>query len=381
MKKGLCIFVFFVGVLPIIQAFMVKPPTDPKPPAWGFFAHQRINRLAVFTLPPEMITFYKFYIVYLTENAINPDARRYAVKGEAPRHFIDVDVYDHQYNDSAVYKMPRNWKDAVKKHTEDTLQAYGIVPWHINFMKYRLTKAFKNREATKILRLSAEIGHYIADANVPLHTTENYNGQLTNQKGIHGFWESRLPELYSDNYNYFVGKAKYIKKPQQAAWQAVINAHEALDSVLRFERELTKRFSADKKYTIDERNGSNIRTYSKKFSKAFHDKLAGQVERRMRASIKMVGDFWYTCWVDGGQPDLSKMLDKKYIEEERKRLEKERKKWQEQQQQKKLKIRSHEAVLRHQIHQLPHHRCCHSYARYYTYLRKKMQDSNKSLKR
>lgn len=380
MKKSLCFFIFLFLLLPVTHSFIVKPVSAPQP-VWGFFAHQRINRLAVFTLPPEMITFYKYYIVYLTENAINPDARRYAVKGEAPRHFIDVDVYDRQYNDSAVYKMPRRWKDAVKKHTEDTLQAYGIVPWHVNFMKHRLTNAFKNRDAANILRLSAEIGHYIADSNVPLHTTENYNGQLTNQHGIHGLWESRLPELFSDNYNFFIGKASYVKKPLQAAWQAVINAHEALDSVLTFERKLTQRFSADKKYTIEERNGSNVRTYSKKFSDTFHQMLSGQVERRMRASIKMVGDFWYTCWVDSGQPDLSKMLDPKYVEQEKKRLEEERKKWREQQQNNKIKTRAHEMALQHKINQLPHGRCCHSYARYYAYLRKKMQHSNKNTKR
>ena len=366
--------------LPLLHGFIVRPTPAPKP-AWGFFAHQRINRLAVFTLPPEMITFYKNFIVYLTENAINPDARRYAVKGEAPRHFIDVDVYDRQYNDSAVYKMPRRWKDAVAKHTEDTLQAYGIVPWHVYVMKMRLTRAFKSRDAANILRLSAEIGHYIADSNVPLHTTENYNGQLTNQKGIHGFWESRLPELFSDDYNFFVGKAQYIKKTQQAAWQAVINAHEALDSVLKFERVLTKKFSADKKYTIEERSGSNVRTYSKQFSAAFHNMLAGQVERRMRASIKMVGDFWYTCWVDGGQPDLTKLLNKKYLEQENKRLEEERRKWREQQQNNKIKTRAHEMAFGQKIMQMPHSRCCHSYARYYAYLRKKMQDSNKKAKR
>lgn len=380
MKKSLYFFIFLFFLFPVTQGFIIKPVPAPQP-IWGFFAHQRINRLAVFTLPPEMITFYKYYIVYLTENAINPDARRYAVKGEAPRHFIDVDVYDKQYNDSAVYKMPRRWKDAVKKHTEDTLQAYGIVPWHVNFMKHRLTNAFKNRDAASILRLSAEIGHYIADSNVPLHTTENYNGQLTNQHGIHGFWESRLPELFSDNYNFFVGKASYVDRPLQAAWQAVINAHEALDSVLTFERKLTQRFAADKKYTIEERSGSNVRTYSKKFSNAFHQMLSGQVERRMRASIKMTGDFWYTCWVDGGQPDLSKMLDPKYVEQEKKRLEEERKKWREKRQNNKIKTRAHEVALQHKINQLPHGRCCHSYARYYVYLRKKLKHANKNTKR
>jgi hypothetical protein len=28
---------------------------------------------------------------------------------------------------------------------------------------------------------------------------------LTNQKGIHGFWESRVPELFAEDYDYLVG--------------------------------------------------------------------------------------------------------------------------------------------------------------------------------
>lgn len=310
--------------------------------AWGFFAHQRINRLSVFTLPPEMMKFYKYYIDYLTENAVNPDKRRYAVEGEAPRHYIDVDIYDPLYNDSAVYKLPRYWSQAVAKHGEDSLQAYGIVPWHIQTMKYRLTEAFKRKDAKEILRLSADLGHYIGDANVPLHTTENYNGQMTNQIGIHGFWESRLPELFSDNYDFFVGQAQYLENTQLEAWNAVTYAHEALDSVLTFERELTNSFSADKKYTFDERNGITVRTYSRDFSRAYHQMLLGQVERRMKASIKMVGDMWFTAWVDAGQPDLDLLLDKDIRQELDKELEKQKEEWKQQQ---KLKSRDHESFV------------------------------------
>jgi hypothetical protein len=32
--------------------------------------------------------------------------------------------------------------------------------------------------------------------------------------------------------------------------------------------------------------------------------LDNQVERRMKASIKMISDIWFTAWVDAGQPDL-----------------------------------------------------------------------------
>lgn len=280
-----------------------------KKPTWGFFAHQKINRLAVFTLPPEMITFYKHHIQYITENAVNPDRRRYAVDYEAPRHYIDLDVY----GDSAVYKIPRYWNEAIEEYTEDTLQAYGIVPWHVHFVTYQLTEAFKENNAEDILKYSADLGHYIADANVPLHTTENYNGQLTGQYGIHGFWESRLPELYSKDYDFFIGKAEYVDNTQIAIWDAVKDAHLALDSVFGFEKKLTEQMADDTKYSSELRGNVNMKVYSRDFSKGYHKMLSGQVERRMRNSIKMVGDYWFTAWVNAGQPDLDVLIEERAI--------------------------------------------------------------------
>jgi hypothetical protein len=303
--------------------------------AWGFYAHQHINKMAVFILPTEMIGFYKHHINYISSSAINPDKRRYIVKGEAPRHYIDLDVY----GDSALQVVPQRWDDAVKKYSEDTLMAHGIVPWHIYKMKLRLTRAFQERNAKDILKYSAEIGHYIGDAHVPLHTTRNYNGQLTNQHGIHGFWESRLPELFAGSYNYMVGGASYIRDPQKAAWQAVASSHHALDSVLLFEKQLSAQFSEDKKYSFEQRGNTLIKVYSREYAQAYSNLLSGQVERRMRASIKMIGDFWFTCWVDGGQPDLNKLLRHKFTPEEWKEVEKEQQEWEK----KKLNVRPHES--------------------------------------
>jgi hypothetical protein len=289
---------------------------------WGFFAHQRINRLAVFSLPPEMIGFYKKHIRYITENAVNPDRRRYAVDWEASRHYIDLDIY----GDSALYKMPRFWQQAVEQYTEGTLQAYGIVPWHISLMKFQLTQAFKERDLDRILRLSTEMGHYVADACVPLHTTQNYNGQLTGQRGIHAFWETRLPELFSNEYDFFVGQAQYIEQPQLRAWDLVASAHTALDSVLLFERELTQEFEEEKKYSFEVRNNLTTRVYSRAFSEAYSRKLNGQVERQMRLAIRTIASYWYTAWVDAGQPDLS-TFPKALTSEEQQRLEMEKKEY------------------------------------------------------
>ncbi|MDH4057411.1 MAG: S1/P1 Nuclease, partial [Cyclobacteriaceae bacterium] len=119
---------------------------------WGFHAHRQINRLAVFTLPPEMIGFYKANISYITEAAVNADRRRFAVVDEAARHYVDID----HFGDSAINTMPRNWNEAVDKYGEDTLKSYGILPWHLNIMYYRLRDAFMLKDPSRILSLSAD---------------------------------------------------------------------------------------------------------------------------------------------------------------------------------------------------------------------------------
>jgi len=129
------------------------------------------------------------------------------------------------------------------------------------------------------------------------------------------------------NYDFLVGPAEYVYSPQKAAWQAVFNAHAALDSVLIFERELTGQFGETRKYGFEERNGITVKVYSEEFSRVYHERLRGQVERQMRASVKMVGDFWYTAWVDAGQPDLRALANYKLTEVEKKEETVEQKSW------------------------------------------------------
>lgn len=276
---------------------------------WGFFGHKRINNYAIFLLPPEMMVLYKPHADFITEHAVDPDKRRYAVLQEGPRHYIDIDHYGSYPYDS----LPRKWKDAVEQYSEDTLNKYGIVPWWLQTMLARLTTAFKNKDQVKILKYSAEIGHYIADAHVPLHANSNHNGQHTGQKGIHGFWESRIPELLADNeWDFLIGKAAYLANPPDFIWKRVLESAAASDSVLTIEKELSDKFPPDRKYSFEARNGIIIRQYSTAFCKVYDQKLGGMIERRMRQSIFAVASFWYTAWINAGQPDLKDLSNKQF---------------------------------------------------------------------
>ena len=88
---------------------------------WGFFGHKKINELAVFTLPQEMFGFYKDHIEYLIEHSVDPDKRRYGVVGEAECHYNDMDRYMTLQEPNPFKNVPRRWKDAVDKYSEDTL--------------------------------------------------------------------------------------------------------------------------------------------------------------------------------------------------------------------------------------------------------------------
>lgn len=272
----------------------------------------------MFLLPPEMMVFFKSHIQFISDHSVDPDKRRYAIAEEAPRHYIDIDAYGkHPYPG-----LPRRYEDAIKKFGEDSVIANGIVPWWIMIMQQRLTAAFKEKNQAKILKLAADIGHYIADSHVPLHASSNHDGQHTDQKGIHGLWESRVPELLADReFDFLIGKAGYITNTFEYTWARVLESGSQADSVLNVEAALSKEFPADEKFSFEDRNGKIIRQYSSAFTIAYNKRLNNMAERRMRQSIYSVASFWYTAWVNAGQPDLKQLKNVTFTQDDIKDFE------------------------------------------------------------
>jgi hypothetical protein len=271
--------------------------------SWGFFAHTQINRFAIFTLPTGINRFYKSNIQYISDHAVDADKRRYADTAEAPRHYLDVELYEKD-----IDSIPTKWDDAVEKYGIANLNKNGILPWQIQVSYRKLVNAFKTRDSARILIYSSYLGHYIGDAHVPLHTTHNHNGQLTNQVGIHAFWESRLPELFANEYKYVVGKARYIENPLSESWKIIKHTHSLVDSVLSCEAMVSASHPSYKKYSFSRRKHLVLKQYARGYSKAYHNAMNKMVERQMRASILAIGSFWYSAWVDAGQPKLENMV-------------------------------------------------------------------------
>ncbi|MDB5199054.1 MAG: Nuclease [Chitinophagaceae bacterium] len=297
--------------------------------AWGSWGHKHINRSAVFALPEEMRIFYYDHIDFITEGAVVPDLRRALLndKAEPARHFIDIEDFGVKAD-----ALPRTVKDAYAKYDSAFLQKSGYLPWYMQSLMDRLTLAFSRKNKSEIIFLSAELGHYMGDAHVPLHTSSNYDGQLTNQKGIHSFWESRLPETFGGTYNFYTGDAKYIDDIISEIWRIIKQSHLAADTVLAAEKQLRANFPKDDLYKKDSAGKPLMRfnqpVLSDAYAAKYHEVLNGMVERQMRLAAIDLSNFWYTAWVNGGKPNLTDMDDPDLVKQNKKSYKRELKAWQ-----------------------------------------------------
>lgn len=200
---------------------------------------------------------------------------------------------------------------------EDRFSIHGILPYWLEIMQRRLTKAFLEKDHSLVLRLSADIGHYIGDAHVPLHTTSNYNGQQTKQQGIHAFWESRIPELFYSEWDMVTGPADYLPDFRTSAWAWVKESAALVPRVLDLEREVRSKLPPDRIMCYEDRAGIGTLTYCPEFARAYAEAMDGMVEDRFRATVHAVASAWYTAWVDAGQPALWEADDTPAVPEER----------------------------------------------------------------
>ncbi|MBK0368855.1 zinc dependent phospholipase C family protein [Flavobacterium agrisoli] len=274
--------------------------------SWGIVGHERINKAAILALPKPMLIFFYNHNDFITQEASVPDIRKYALKykEENPRHYFDME------NFGSLDSIPQNLTAANAKYDAKFLSNNGILPWYIEEMMGKLTQAFKDKNRAEILFLSADLGHYIADAHMPLHTSANHDGQLSDQKGIHSLWESKLPEMFSKNYQLNVPQAQYYENVHQAIWDMINDTHSLVAPLLEVDKKLRTATPENQVFKMDSegkvlKSKYNSAVFSDEYAKQLHQQLNGMVENQMKKAITATSSFWYTAWVNAGKPDLS----------------------------------------------------------------------------
>ena len=291
-----------VKILTIPLLILVLLSTPASLLSWGFWSHKEITKAAIESLPEELHDFFRAHADSLIEKSVEPDQRRFSDRSEPFRHYINID----QYGSYPFGELPHQYEEAVSKYGKGTVDSSGTVPWRIAEFTERLTESFRQRNVADIVFYASNLGHYIADAHVPLHATENYDGQLTDQKGIHSRWESRIPEKFGSSFKLVAGHASYLEYPLEKAFDIILESFLEVDSVLAFDKEVQQSLPEKDRFVVKKSNNRVVYEYTDAYYKKYYSLLNGMVERRMNDAAQRVASYWLTAWVNAGKPELGR---------------------------------------------------------------------------
>ena len=147
---------------------------------------------------------------------------------EGPRHFLDIDIYGPY----PFVELPHNYDEAVEKFGVEDVTKRGLATWRIADYTQLLSEAMKSGDTEKIVQTAGALAHYIEDLHMPLHVVKNYNGQLTNQHGVHQRFEDDMVDAYAEQIHLSPKMASELEDPLEAAFDIVLDSYVYADNLL-----------------------------------------------------------------------------------------------------------------------------------------------------
>lgn len=302
-------FIFTLIALFLIFQFKIENANS-----WGFEAHKKITELAIdiilnlqsvkgveqqkFNSLKKFLEANKATII---ERCIEPDMVRNELKDEQFNHFIDID----RYGSYPFGELPRDKRKAIEKFGFENVQKNGLLPWRIADVMDSLGEAISNQSNEKMLRYFSWIAHYVEDAHQPLHVTENYDGQLTNQPGIHSRFETELVKhMISKNGLNFNPKRlaselvnfEPISDKVKFAFDIVLESYNYIEPILEADRFAKDKIPVEKLYRVEKRDGRTRYIYSDDYYSIMNERLGSLVLSRMEKSAVRLAYIWLNVW-------------------------------------------------------------------------------------
>jgi hypothetical protein len=253
--------------------------------AWGANAERLIANKAVDTLPPDLRPYFDTNRDYITRHAADPtETLAKTPKLERRYHVLYLDHYGRFPFDV----LPRKYDDAVAKFSRVKLEANGVLPWQIGVYSQKLTDAMRAGNWSEVKLDAALLAGYVAEARDPFNTTENFDGHLSNQRGVNVRFDSNLVDRYSLFFPMRPNDAVYIGDPTDYAFEACLDSHSWLENIL----------------IADGRARLGLADYTDDYYDRFYNSAGATLIRQLSDASSDVGSYWLTSWINAGRPVL-----------------------------------------------------------------------------
>jgi hypothetical protein len=252
--------------------------------AWGDKGHRAVVSLSLTTLPPEVRAWYRGREDFLRDHASDPDHWRNDRK-EGPRHFLDCEAY------GGPAGVPRDAAAAQAK-LGAAFYRNGVAPWIIQDRWRDLVAAFRSGDPGKVAFATAILSHYVADIHVPLHATENHDGEATGQRGVHSRWETGLVERFVQEDGLEAAQATADPEFLDRPWAWLSASYALVPRILADDR------AADRTSPEGPRGKQRGAAYWGIFWAEERPVVTGQLE----AAARHLGDAELNAWIAAGRP-------------------------------------------------------------------------------
>jgi len=252
--------------------------------AWGNNAQRLIVNHAVDTLPYDLRAFFETNRNYLIQHVNDPLNQLDKHPNERQNHFIELDKYGKFPFDA----LPRNYKAALAKYSKSKIEATGLLPWQIGVYSAKLTDDLRNSRWDEARLDAAFLANYVAEAHDPFNTTENYDGHMTGQSGVNERFNTILIDRYGSFFPLNPHDASFISDPTDFAFDACLNAHSLVESLL----------------LADRRAKHGLSSYTDEYYDRFYNLTAASLIRQLSDASTDVGSYWLTAWTNAGKPQL-----------------------------------------------------------------------------
>jgi hypothetical protein len=265
--------------------------------AWGLNVHRWITERAIDGLPQQIRPFFQSARAFIVEHSVDPDLWRVVgLSGprgeEGPNHYLDIDGLDEP---PPFTKVPREWDAYVARYGVDRANRMGRVPWHVEDLFRRLVTTFQDigkptapYAADNAHYLVAVLAHYVEDVHVPLHATINHNGQETNQRGVHGRFETDLVLRYRREWALRPVTIRPIANVRDYIFDTLVESHALVAPLLE----------------ADRRAAAAHPDYGDAYYAAFREGAGAIVERRLSDAASGVASVVTSAWDAAGRPRL-----------------------------------------------------------------------------
>lgn len=267
------------GVAVLAVLLLASPPAA----SWGSRVHVQLNRYALQNLPQPLRAAMEAHAEDVVGRAADADARKSTDPGESVRHFIDLD----RYGAYPFQGVPRDLPTLMARYGEDAVRANGLLPWAIAETVDRLATQMRAGDAA-LWSTAADLGHYAADANVPLHTTENFNGQKTGNTGAHALFEEVLVEAFWRDTHFVARPARAPADPLADAFETIIASHARIAPFLA---------------AMTRAQEGYART-DPRFYEVLWAAAGPVVITSMNQAARDIAAFWLAAWERAGRPEL-----------------------------------------------------------------------------